>query len=62
MRIQWKRLAAKPLLALAVISGAPVALLPASAKAQTAATTVDPKLLALAKAGDTKSQLLLGYA
>jgi len=62
MKGEWKQCAVKPFLALILISGASLVQLPVSARAQTPVTTVDPKLLALAKAGDTRSQLLLGYA
>lgn len=62
MRSQWKQLAAKPFLALALLSVAPLTQLPTLVKAQTSTPEVDPRLLVLAKAGDRKSQLLLGYA
>jgi TPR repeat protein len=62
MRSEWKQYAAKPLFALIVISGVYLVQLPVPAQAQTFGTSVDPQLLQLAKSGDTKSQLRLGYA
>jgi hypothetical protein len=62
MTSERKKFVSRPLLVLALISCAALALCPASAKAQTPASGIDPKVLALAKSGDPKSQLILGYA
>jgi uncharacterized protein len=58
----WRNFAAKPLLALSLCSSCPFALLTISAEAQAPAKDVDPNLLALAKAGDAKSELRVAYA